>query len=394
MKSRRAVLTGALLFLALAACGADEAPPAGPKTEVAQRTDAPRPDRTERFRVETVASGLEHPWSIAFLSGGRMLVTERAGRLRIVDRAGRLSPPVAGLPEVWANGQGGLLDVALSPDFATDRTIYFSYAEPRTDGNGTAVAKGVLDDGPAPTLSQAQVIFRQQPTYRSSGHFGSRLAFAPDGTLFVTLGERMSGSERAQDLATHFGKVVRIRTDGSAPPDNPFIGRAGARPEVWTWGHRNPQSAAIHPQTGELWTVEHGPRGGDEINIARKGLNFGWPEVSFGKEYTGGTVGDGSGEAEGFTPPLYYWVPSIAPSGMTFYDGEAFPAWKGNLFVGALAGQHLARLVLDGERVVAEERLLADLGARIRDVRTGPDGLIYVITDEDDGKILRLVPAR
>lgn len=382
------------LVLALSACGADEAPAAGPKTEAALRTDAPRPDRTERFRVETVASGLEHPWSIAFLSGGRMLVTERAGRLRIVDRAGRLSPPVAGLPQVWANGQGGLLDVALGPDFARDRTIYFSYAEPRADGNGTAVARGVLDDGPTPSLSEVRVIFRQQPTYRSSGHFGSRLAFAPDGTLFVTLGERMSAAERAQDLSTHFGKVVRIRPDGAVPPDNPFVGRAGARPEIWTWGHRNPQSAAIHPATGELWTVEHGPRGGDEINIARKGLNFGWPRVSFGREYTGGTVGDGTGEAEGFTAPLYYWVPSIAPSGMTFYDGEAFPAWKGNLFVGALAGQHLARLVLDGERVVGEERLLADLGARIRDVRTGPDGLIYVITDEDDGKILRLVPAR
>jgi glucose/arabinose dehydrogenase len=293
-----------------------------------------------------------------------------------------------------ARGQGGLLDVALSPDFASSGLVYFSYAEPRGSGRtGTTVARAKLVlDGEDGHLADVEVIFRQQPDIHESIHYGSRLVFARDGTLFVTLGER-GQNMGAQDLSNHVGKVVRLRPDGSVPPDNPFVGREGARPEVWSLGHRNQQAAALHPETGKLWTVEHGARGGDEINIPLPGRNYGWPVISYGRDYSGAKIGEGTAKA-GLEQPVYYWDPSIAPSGMAFYTGDLFPEWKGNLFVGALRGQALHRLVLHGEQVVGEEKLLADLGERIRDVRAGPDGALWLLTDNPEGRVLRVVPAR
>lgn len=348
--------------------------------------------RDYRLQVDTVASGLVNPWGLAFLPDGRMLVTERPGRLRIVVADGRLSEPLKGVPEVVAQGQGGLLDVALGPDFATSRLVYLSYAEAgEGNTNGTAVARGRLSaDGTA--LETVQVIFRQQPKVASRGHFGSRLVFAPDGKLFVTLGERMAFRERAQDLGAHFGKVVRIEADGTVPADNPFVGREDARPEIWSYGHRNPQSAGLHPVTGKLWIVEHGARGGDEVNIPEAGKNYGWPVISFGVHYSGEKIGEGRAK-DGMEQPVYYWDPSIAPSGFLFYSGDLFPKWKGDLFVGALAGQLLARLDVNGDKIAGEERLLKGLGERIRDVRQGPDGAIYLLTDASNGRILRLRPA-
>ena len=357
----------------------------------AAQTNAPKAPAT-RIKVETFAKGLVHPWGMAFLPDNRLVVTERPGRLRIVGRDGQLSPPVQGLPEIAVGGQGGLLDVALHPDFARNTLIYLAYSEPRGRGNGTAVlaARLVLGEGGA-RLVDTKVIFRQQPAHSGGLHFGSRLAFAPDGHLFVTLGERFQ-KEFAQELGRHWGKVVRIRPDGTVPQDNPFVGRAGALPEIWSYGHRNPQSAAIHPVTGKLWTVEHGARGGDEINIPLAGRNYGWPVITYGRDYSGARIGVGAAK-DGMEQPIYYWDPSIAPSGMAFYTADLFPGWKGNLLVGALAGQHLARLVLDGEKVVAEEQLLANLGDRIRDVRQGPDGAVWLLTDDPQGRVLRLVPA-
>jgi glucose/arabinose dehydrogenase len=346
------------------------------------------------FRVETVASGLENPWALVFLPDGRKLITERPGRLRILGSDGKLSPPVAGLPAVAAIGQGGLLDVALAPDFAQSRMIYFSFAEPRAPfGNGTSVARArLVEDKDGAKLDDLKVIFRQQPAVIGGFHFGSRLAFARDGTLFVTLGERHR-QDRAQDLSAHLGKVVRIRPDGTVPPDNPFVGRKDALPEIWSFGHRNPQGAAIHPTTGKLWIHEHGPRGGDEVNIPEKGKNYGWPVIGYGTEYSGARI-HASSQKEGMEQPIHYWVPiSIAPSGMAFYTGNAFPNWRGNLFIGALAARSLVRLELAGEKVVSEEKLLANLGARIRDVRQAPDGTLWLLTDARDGKVLRLVPA-
>lgn len=355
---------------------------------LAVQTKAPAAPRSDII-VETVAEGLDHPWGMAFLPDGRLLVTERDGRMRLIGTDGQLSEPLAGVPEVFAQGQGGLLDVALAPDFESSGTIYFSYSEPRQDGNGTAVALARLNaDGSAPRLEDVQVIFRQQPSYNGNVHFGSRIVPTPDGKLFVTLGERFQ-MKYAQDLSRHWGKVVRINADGSVPDDNPFVGREGARPEIWSYGHRNPQAAALHPDTDELWIVDHGPRGGDEVNVVRKGLNYGWPVINYGRHYTGEEIPE---KREGMEQPLYYWDPSIAPSGMAFYTAGRAPQWRGNLFVGALAGQHLARLVLDGERVTAEERLLTDLNQRIRDVKQGPDGAIYVATDSARGRILRVMP--
>lgn len=357
----------------------------------AQTTAAPQPARPSRFAVEVAARGLSFPWALQFLPDGRLLVSERAGRLRVIEANGRLSPPVAGVPEVAETGQGGLLDVALDPRFAETGLVYFSYAEPRSGGgNGTSVARGrlVLADG-APRLDALAVIFRQQPATSGGLHFGSRLVFADDGTLFVTLGERYQ-RDYAQDTSRHWGKVVRINPDGSRPGDNPDFG-PGARPELWSIGHRNPQSAALHPTSRKLWVVEHGPRGGDEVNVVEKGRNYGWPVIGYGIDYSGARLHAGT-HRDGMEQPIYYWVPSIAPSGMAFYTGERFPEWKGSLFVGALAGQHLARLVLDGERIVAEERLLVDREARIRDVRQGPDGFVYVLTDSARAEIWRLVP--
>ena len=347
---------------------------------------------TGSVKVTEFATGLDTPWSIAFLPDGRMLVTERPGRMRVVGTDGSLSAPIAGVPAVHARGQGGLLDVVPSPSFAQDGVIVFSAAAPPPRGARTAVARARLDLERL-ELREVQRIFAQNEDPSGNQHFGSRLVFAADGTLFVTLGDRGGARERAQALDSHIGKVVRIALDGSVPPDNPFVGRAGVLPEIWSYGHRNIQGAALHPQTGELWTHEHGPQGGDEINRALPGLNYGWPEVTYGREYvTGRKIGQGSSRDD-VEPPLLQWTPSIAPSGMSFYTGERFPQWKGNVLVGALRYQLVARLVLDGNEVRHEERLLAELGRRIRDVRQGPDGYVWVV-DESEGRILRLEPAQ
>jgi glucose/arabinose dehydrogenase len=347
-----------------------------------------------RFTVEVVAAGLEHPWGLAVLDDGRMLVTEKPGRLRLIDRDGKVGPPIRGLPEVDSRGQGGLLDVAIDPQFGSNRLIYLTFSQPDGGGrNGTAALRGRLsNDGTA--LDDATVIFAQKPKVTSTGHYGSRLVFDGAGNLYITLGERQQARFRgqAQKLESHLGKVVRIRPDGSIPSGNPFASTAGALPEIWTYGHRNIQAAAINPASGELWTIEHGPRGGDEINIDRPGLNFGWPLVSYGINYDGSPVNKGARTMPGVTPPIYQWTPVIAPSGMIFYSGAAFPGWKGNLFVGGLAAGALVRLVLDGDRITHEERLLGSRGERIRDVAQAPDGSILLITDESDGKLLRLAP--
>lgn len=343
------------------------------------------------WQVETVASGLEHPWSLAFLPDGRMLVTERPGRMRIVQPDGRLGPPLAGLPAVVAGGQGGLFDVLPAPDFASSRRLYWSYAAPAPGGRGansTAVARGRLD---GERLVEVEVIFRQQPALDSRLHFGGRLAWAGDGRLFVTLGDRFWRRDDAQTLDNHHGKVVRIEADGRVPADNPLVGRAGARPEIWSWGHRNVQGAALHPLTGQLWTHEHGPQGGDELNLTRAGANHGWPRATWGCEYvTCFRIGEKS--VAGLAEPQTRWVPSIAPSGLAFVTSERYPGWKGSVLVGALKARALVRLTLDGERVTGEERLLTDLEERIRDIRQGPDGWIYLLTDAPEGRILRLAP--
>lgn len=348
------------------------------------------PSSAGELTVETVASGLEHPWGLAFLPDGRMLVTERPGRLRIVGADGRLSSPVQGLPSVMARGQGGLLDVALDPDFVQNRLVYVSFAEPRAGGNGTSVARGRLNEQ-GTALSAVEVVFRQMPAVNSNMHFGSRLVFDRTGALFVTLGERYSQRDQAQNPANDLGKLVRIRPDGTIPADNPK--KEGWRPEIWSIGHRNVQGAALHPETGQLWTAEHGARGGDEINTPKAGLNYGWPVITYGVDYSGAKIGEGTAK-EGMEQPLFYWDPSIAPSGAAFYTGSVWPAWKNSLFVGALAGQMLARLSTEGEAVTGEERLLTDIGERIRDVRQGPDGFLYLLTDAQDGKVLRVKPAR
>lgn len=359
------------------------------------QTRAPSVSTTLAMRHQVVAEGLEHPWGLALLPDGRWLVTEKPGRLRVVTAEGAIGAPVAGLPAVSARGQGGLLDVILSPDFARDRMIYWSYAEPREGGNGTAVARGRLSDD-LTKVENVQVIFRALPTYDGDKHFGSSLAFAPDGKLFITLGDRSDKPMRpqAQDLGSHMGKTIRVSADGSVPADNPFVGREGARPEIWSLGHRNIQGIAVQPGTNAVWTLEHGTRGGDELNLEKPGANYGWPGVAYGIEYSGQAIPDAVTALEGTEQPVYYWDPVIAPGGMTFYDGAMFPGWKGNLLIGGLGGKHLARLVLKDGRVVGEERLLTGLGERIRDVAVGPDGAVWAITDEANGKLVRLAAAR
>jgi glucose/arabinose dehydrogenase len=381
--------------LGMTACRAD-VPASTPAADAPSAAPAParaQPVATEAgadtIEVVAVAGGLEHPWGLAFLPDGRMLVTERPGRLRVVAADGTLSAPLAGVPAVYARGQGGLLDVALDPDFAANQLVYLSYSEPGDDGTGgTSVARGRFAGD---RLEGTEVVFRQSPKLDGGQHFGSRLAFDRAGNLFVTSGDRMEWPN-VQRLDRGQGKVFRIRPDGSVPADNPYVGRSDAQPEVWSYGHRNAQGAAIHPGTGELWEVEHGARGGDELNVARAGRNYGWPEITLGVNYDGNPIGTGKKALPGMEQPIHAWTPSIAPSGMAFYTADRFPQWQGNVFVGALAHEKLVRLTLDGERVVAEEHLLTDRGDRIRDVVQGPDGYLYVLTDDDDGEILRVGP--
>jgi len=339
---------------------------------------------------ETVADNLSYPWAVAFLPGGGYLVTERDGLLKHVSDEGAQSV-VAGTPEVFAQGQGGLLDVVLSPDFQTDNTVFLTFSQGSPEGAGTSLFRAKLAaDGDGFRLEDGETIFRANNRAFGGRHFGSRLAFAQDGTLFMTLGDRGDGP-RSQVTSDHTGSVLRLTTDGDPAPGNPFEGRQDYKPEIWSIGHRNPQSAAINPSTGVLWTVEHGARGGDEINIPEAGKNYGWPVISYGRHYSGGKIGEGT-EKAGMEQPIYYWDPSIAPSGMAFVTSDLYPNWQGDLLVGALRGQHLAKLDLDGDSIVSEEKLLTDLGARIRDVRQAPDGYLYVLTDSDNGRLIRLVP--
>jgi glucose/arabinose dehydrogenase len=346
------------------------------------------------FDVIVVAKGLEQPWAVEPLPDGDFLVTEKPGRMRVVAADGTLGEPLTGLPKVDARGQGGLLDAALSPSFATDRTIYWSFSEPREDGNATSIARAVLsaDDR---ALEQVRVIFQAQPTYNGDKHFGSRLAFGPDGMLYATFGERSDAPMRplAQKLDNHMGKIIRITTDGKAPSDNPFVGQAGALPEIWSLGHRNVQAAAFDAK-GQLWDVEHGPQGGDEVNLIEKGKNYGWSLITYGEEYSGEPISGGATQRAGLEQPVYYWDPVIAPSGAQWYTADAFPGWRGNLFVGSLKQQRLVRLVVEGNRVTGEEHLLVDRGQRIRDVRQGPDGLLYLVTDDANGQLWKIVPRR
>jgi glucose/arabinose dehydrogenase len=351
------------------------------------------PSSAGNVRIETVARGLVHPWAIAFLPDGRMLVTERPGRMRIVAKDGQLSPALGGVPSVFASGQGGLHDVVLDRGFAQNHTIYFCFAEPTGGGGRTALGRARLIDEGVPHLDAVSVIFHQEGPLSSGNHFGCRIAQAPDNNLFLTLGEHFTTRDQAQNLANHLGKIIRIRPDGSVPPDNPFAVSQGAKPEIWSYGHRNPQGLAFHPATGRLWEHEHGPRGGDEINLIEAGKNYGWPVIGYGIDYNGAKIHE-STHKEGMEQPIWYWVPSIAPSGMAFYSADLFPAWRGNLFIGALAGEILVRLELDGEKISKEERLFHALDERIRDVRAGPDGALWLATDNSAGRILRVMPAR
>jgi glucose/arabinose dehydrogenase len=363
------------------------------------------------FDVTVLAKGLDRPWAVEPLPNGDFLVTEKPGRMRIILAKGEVGEPIGGLlpvgqggvsgvsgqgglPPITARGQGGLLDVALSPNFEKDRTIYWSFSEQREGGSGTSVARGVLTEDRR-NLEQVRVIFRAMPTYNNGLHFGSRLAFGQDGKLYVTFGDRFDKATMrplAQQLSSHNGKIIRINPDGSVPEDNPFVKQQGAMPEIWTLGHRNLQSATFDDQ-GRLWTVEHGAKGGDELNLIEKGKNYGWAVITYGEEYSGEPI-SGATQREGFEQPVYYWDPVIAPSGMQFYTGSAFPEWRGNIFVGGLASQRLVRLVIENNRVTGEEHLLNDRGKRIRDVRQGPDGALYVVTDESNGELWKIAPRR
>lgn len=403
---RRLLLTTALAALVAACGGADgQAQPAGPGAPVATKpanapdqqpafagqTRAPEEKLGVAYEVQTVAEGLNKPWALAFLPDGRLLVTEKpTGQLRIVAKDGTLSGPITGLPAVDGRNQGGLLGLAIDPNFAKNGLVYWSYSEAAEGGgNHTAVARGKLAGD---KVTGVQVIFRQSPSLESTLHFGGRLVFARDGKLFITTGERsiLPGRVQAQQLDGTLGKVVRINADGTIPKDNPFVGQAGVKPEIWSYGHRNIQAAALDPKTGALWEVEHGARGGDELNHPQAGKNYGWPTITYGVEYSGKPIGEGITAKEGLEQPVYYWDPVIGPSGMAFYEAGLFPAWKGSVFIGGLATKSLVRLSLKDGKVTGEERF--DLGERIRDVIVGPDGALYLVTDSDKGRVLKLVP--
>ena len=398
----RLAAAGALVFATIVtpACAQTGEPVAqGPKNvpgfepAFPEQTRAPALAPDVELEVSTVAEGLEHPWGIALLPDGGYLVTERPGRMRVIGPDGAVSDPVAGLPEVFARGQGGLLDVAVGPDFARDGMVYWSYSKPMGGGtSATAAARGRLaEDGSA--LSDVEDIFVQEPPSPTARHYGSRIVFDGEGHAYITTGEHSSAEERgyAQDLGTTYGKVIRVGLDGSIPDDNPFAGRSDAIASIWTWGHRNIQGAAIRPSTGELWAIEHGPRGGDELNRIVPGANYGWPVIGYGEDYSGSPVGEGITAREGMEQPRYYWDPVVAPSGMAFYDGDLLPDWQGDLLVAALDPGALVRLRLEGDTVTGEQHLLTDAG-RIRDIEIAPDGAILVLTDEDDGAVLRLAP--
>jgi glucose/arabinose dehydrogenase len=374
---RKALMCGAILSAAsLPVLAAQTKAPAAPRTAIA---------------VQSIAKGLNHPWGLQFLPDGRMVVSERAGAIRIVTRDGKISPPLSGVPAADVRGQGGMLDVALAPDFASSGLLFFSFSEARGGSrNGTSVGRGRLAlSGDGGRLENVKIIFQQDPPFASTMHFGSRIVFDRSGNLFITTGDRYSARNEAKNPANHLGKVIRVTPDGGVPADNPKL--AGWRPEIWSIGHRNVQGAALNPETGKLWTAEHGARGGDEVNIPEKGKNYGWPVITYGRDYSGVRIGEGTGKG-GLEQPIYYWDPSPAPSGAAFYTGDLFPGWKGNFLVGALAGQALHRLVLAGEQVVAEEVLLSG-ESRIRDVRQGPDGAVWLLTDDPQGELLRVAPA-
>lgn len=358
-------------------------------TAIAQEVETER----HTLSLETISEGLNHPWGIVFLPSGDMLVTERSGTLNVITPDGKKTA-IKGTPEVVAKSQGGLLDVNIDPNYADNGWVYISYSEPDPDGgkgNSTAVMRGKIDGD---NWTQGEVVFRQAPKYESNAHFGSRLIFSPEGHLFITLGDRYSRMQDAQTLDNHHGKVVRIWPDGSIPEDNPFVGQSDALDEIWSYGHRNVQGAAIHPDTGELWTIEHGPQGGDEVNIPAAGKNYGWPTVTYGEDYGGGEIGIGT-HKEGTEQPFYYWLPSIATAGSIFYTGDQFPHWKGDLLVTALRGQTIARLDLEDGRVLHEERMLDDATSfRIRDIEQGPDGFLYILTDADSGQLIKLSPVK
>ncbi len=384
-----------LMLLAVAGCSSS--PGATPTSESADSTPpeqrladrSPTPASTRGVvTAETVASGLVNPWAIAFLPDGRALVTERPGRLRVLSTTGQLSSPVTGVPTVFAEGQGGLLDVAVDPQFAQNQRIYLSFAEPGSGGAGTAVARARFT---GTALEEVQVIYRQTPKLNGGGHYGSRLVFDRNGLLYVTQGDRMNWRDRAQDLSMGQGKIMRITTTGAVPPDNPFATQANAQAPIWSYGHRNVQAAALHPETGQLWTVEHGARGGDELNHPERGKNYGWPVITYGVDYSGARIGEGTAQA-GMEQPVYYWDPVIAPSGMAFYTAEAIPGWKGSVLIGSLSPGALVRLELTNGRVTREMRYLGELGERIRDVTVGPDGFVYVVTDSGNGRVLRVKP--
>ncbi|WP_110686032.1 PQQ-dependent sugar dehydrogenase [Salinicola aestuarinus] len=383
---------------AFAQAPVETGPPNAPDQTPAfdRQTRAPSLGEPIATRVERVATGLEHPWGLAFLDADSALVTERPGRLRVVDlRSGTLSEPIEGLPDIDARGQGGLLDVSLDPHFAHNRRVYFSYAEPRGDGeNGTAVARAVLSED-RDRLDSVEVIFRQTPAWQSTKHFGSVLVWDHEDRLYVTLGERSLPAPRqlAQDTQAHLGKVIRILDDGSIPEDNPFADGEEGLPEIWSYGHRNVQGAALEPETGRLWTIEHGPKGGDELNRPEPGENYGWPVITYGEDYDGSEIGRGITKHSAMAQPIYYWDPVIAPGDMTFYAGTRFPDWTGSLVIASLSPGGLVRLTLDGDRVSGEQRLLTSLG-RVRDVAEGPDGALWLLTDQRDGALIRVTPAQ